>query len=138
MRLAQNGMKNVDRGFPAKRQAASQTFIEQHAEGEDVAAGICGLAAKLFRGHVRNSAAGSVLCGSAGDEGFFGLTNCALASSEGRQAKVENLHSGLGVQHDVGRLDVAMIDARSVRFVQPLGDLTGDIQQLLRRQSAAL
>jgi hypothetical protein len=78
------------------------------------------------------------LCRSPSDKGFLGLTQSPLLSGKGSQAKVENLHAEIGIEHDVGRLDVAMIDPGVVRLLQALGDLTGDVQQLRWRQSAAL
>ena len=54
------------------------------------------------------------------------------------QPEVDNLHSAIGQQHDVGRLDVAMHHAHAVRLRQAQRDLLGNVDCLLQRQRAAL
>jgi hypothetical protein len=54
-----------------------------------------------------------------------------------RQAEVQDLHRAVGPHLDVGRLQIAMDDALSVRGVERVGNLPGDRQRLVERQGAA-
>ena len=131
-------MQNIDRRFAAKRQPASQALVEQHTEGENVAAGVGGLTAKLFRRHIWDRATNGVSRRCASGKGLFGVIASAFAPGQDCQAKIENLHARFEIHHDIARFDIAVKNARLMRFVQSLGNLTRDLQHLRGRQRAAL
>src|ERR1700759_4891156 len=47
-----------------------------------------------------------------------------------RETEIEDLHAGPRVQHDVSRLDIAMMDARAMGIMQASGDLTTSAYKL--------
>ena len=54
-----------------------------------------------------------------------------------RQAEVEHLGLTAVGDHDVGRLDVAMDDARGMRRREPAGDLLRELEHAIDRHAAA-
>ena len=61
----------------------------------------------------------------------------AVASTQFRKAEVEHLHSAVGANHDVGRLQIAMDDAAGVRRRQGIGDRDRDPQHLAEAHAVA-
>ena len=130
---AQDGIEDVDRRSRPEREGGRvRHLVEQHAEGEDVAAGVDRLAAKLLRRHVGNGATGGVLRGGTGGEGLFRLARRTLTAGQLGEAEIEDLHAGTGVEHDVAGLDVAVIDAGAMGIMQAFGDLTTRRLQIAR------
>ena len=110
---------DVDRGLPLERRPPREELVEDRPEGEDVAAGVGPLAARLLRRHV---------LGRADDETVGRQRRRALAAVGGdgldlREAEVEDPHAPLPVDHDVRGLDVAVEEPGVVDGGEPLGRL---------------
>src|SRR5690606_11348164 len=115
-----------DRGVAHERRADGQQLVEQAAGGVEVGAGVDLFAFGLFGGEVLGGA----------DHGRrLGHRHAGVAHGAG-DAEVHDLDLAVAGQHDVGRLDVAVHDARAVRVLQGLEDPDGHLQCPLRQQLA--
>ncbi len=90
-------------------------LVEHDAGGKDVGAPVDLLSLDLLRRHVGRRA------DDGADLGRLGLV--ALGLVHARHAEIGELGVALGVDHDVGRLDVAMDDARLVREFERIQQL---------------
>ena len=117
----ENGDEGVDGGVSAEGADAGDHFVEDRAEGEDVAAVIQQLTADLFRRHVADGAHDQPrITGEWG--GRFGI---GRRFWNFRKAEVQNLDVTLGSNPKVLGLEVAMDDALLVGGGEPLCDLEG-------------
>lgn len=114
-------------GGRGKGPAAGGQLIENRAEGEDVAAMVDVATEGLLGGHVLQRSY---------DRSFRGVDLGRVVRlyrrgrSEFCKAEIENFHVAAPGDHDVGRLDVAVGDARAVRFSQSVGDVDSDADDL--------
>ncbi len=108
---------------------AGQGFVKNHTQGEDVSSRVRNPFQQHFRRHVGGRSAHAA---SAIDGGALVATRQVFGHT-----KVENLHSAIGGQHDIFRLDVAMDDAALVRSHESLGAFLGDSEELLEGHGIA-
>jgi hypothetical protein len=105
-------------GVSRERLAAGQHFVQHETEGEDVGAGVGGLALRLLRRHVghgsHHRARHTERRRSVGD------VNSGIIVDQ-RQAEVEQLEAGLR-DRNIGWLQIAMRDAFFVRGFERRGD----------------
>ncbi len=95
---------------PIEGRPQRQQLVQSEADRVHVAAGV-GLARESLRGHVPNGANDVARLGQVGAVGSLG------------QAKVGDPQRAVGVEQQVGRLDVAVQHALAVRVRQPFGGL---------------
>ena len=103
-------------------------FIENSAEGEDVRAGVDGLAFCLLRRHVGGGADDGTFRGVGRTIGMDREGGCGFARTGQRlgelgQTEIEDLDAALGIDHNVCRFEVAMGDASGMGFGEGIGDL---------------
>ena len=120
--------------FAAEGAAAGDHFIEDGAEGEDVAARIDGLAFGLLGRHVRDAAEqyaffGAKLRGNDGLRGGFGPGGHGGGGEFGK-TEVEDFDAAVRIDHDVRWLQVAVDNARGVRCGERISDLRADTQRV--------
>ena len=99
--------------------ASGEQLVHHQPQREDVAASRDLAAEQLFRCHVGRRAGSHV-----------------LDVSDRRQAEVHDPHSPRVVEHDVGRLQIAMDDAALVRGGEPCAQLPGDLDGLVVGEAA--
>ena len=98
-----------------KRTFAGEHFIQHHAYGPNVRAGIDAFAAHLLRTHVGRRPKQSPT--SQHDRLIQQL----------RDAEIENLHHAIVSDEQIRRLDITMDDPRVVRLREPTRDLNRDL-----------
>jgi hypothetical protein len=115
--------------------------LEQYApERPDICPLIDGSSARLLRGHVGG--------GAKNDAGLRRMNRQRRRIHRGRgrsggrvnglrQSKVEHLHCSVGTDLDVRRLEIAMDDAVIVRSFESFGDLPGNRESFINRQSGS-
>jgi hypothetical protein len=130
---------DVAEGLAGEGAPAREALVEHAAEGPHVRAPVHRPAAGLFGAHVRGRAGHDTLLGHQEDVGLRrGRAVLAGAGKERlREAEVEELHGALGRDAHVGRLQVAVHDARLVRGLESLGDLPADVDRLVHAQRPA-
>lgn len=130
--IAEDGGKGFDGGWGVEGAASGEHFVEDGAEGENVATVVDGLAAGLFGSHVGHGAeedpgGGEVLAEGDGD-GFGVLGD---GTGEGRlelgETEIEDLEAALA-DHEVGRFEIAVDDAGGVRGLEGGGELGGVLE----------
>ena len=119
-----------DRALRAGVSATEQHVIEHQAEGVDVSPMIDRLATRLLGGHV--------LHGADHGTGHRRAESGRAASGQSRDAEIHDQRMVLLVDHDVGRLEIAMHDTGLVSRHKPRGDLPGDSQGSRQRQASLL
>ena len=106
-----------------KRPPAGEQLVEEAADGKEIAAAVDLRAPDLFGGHVVGS-----------------TDDVARPRHRSRRqtgdAEVHDLHGAVGVEEDVGRLDVAMDDSRLVRAVQACEHARDDGDDPIQRHGA--
>src|SRR5262249_42285404 len=125
----------------SKWQLTSGHFVQDNSEGEQIGASVEFLGARLFRGHVSNSAYGAarsrevievnVFC-RLGFQGSGGL----LCPADLCDAKVQNLRMPTLRDEYIRWFDVPMNDAFRVRRVEGIRDIDGDTEQFVQFQCA--
>jgi hypothetical protein len=131
--LGQDGREGGLDGVPLEWVMPRQHLVEEHSEGEDVAARVGFSSFELLRGHVGESAehrAGS---------GVLRERVCLAAGGPRvepplRQPEVEDLRASVPGDEDILRLEVAVNDALLVSGRQPLGDPAGELEGAAQRQ----
>ena len=121
---------DVARRFAGKRNAASDHFVEQHAQTPGVSACIDIQSARLFRRHVVwRTHDHTRLRTQHGRR----LRLAARGGEQLGQAEVQYLYDAILAQHDVLRLDVTMDDSGLMRCGQRRRDLRGNTEQFTDR-----
>ena len=115
-----------------------QHLIQHDAKGPDVRAFIHGLGARLLRRHVRRCSHNLPY-----DRGthWYRWRLIRVAGHGCRfghfcQAEIQHLHSAVGLDLDVGGLQVAMDNAFLMRGLERVADLPADRQRFLQRDCA--
>ena len=140
----EDGFEDQSAGVAAEWKRARRHFVEDDAEGKEVAAGIDFFAAHLFGRHVGDGAesgagAGEVLvartlrCGGVGD----GFTAGGDGVGHFCEAEVENFCGATFGDEDIGGLDVAVNDAGAVSGVERVGDFDADFEKAIEFERAA-
>ena len=111
-------------GVPVVGQCAGEHFVQHHAGGVQVAAGVDVAATRLLRRDIVDAAQGL-------------LGHGALGVGDAGDAEVGHLHAAVPEDHDVLGLDVPVDDAPAVGVAQRLEDLTHEVQRLPPIQAAA-
>ena len=123
-----------------ERRVTRKHLVEDHAEGPDVRPPVDGAALGLLGAHVGGRAQdGAHLGHRGGDRGGVREVSFvdAVAGVGPGQTEVEDLDLARVGDLHVRGLEVAVDDALLVGFLQPLGDLGGDLHRLADRQGAA-
>jgi hypothetical protein len=117
-------------GFSFEGALAGGHLVQRCSEGEDIGARVRLDALELLRRHVLKGAEDRAFL----SERFLlrRVVEIDGAASLG-QAEVQQLRARLG-DHHVRRFQIAMHDARFVRFVERFGDLDSVTQDLIERQ----
>src|SRR5262245_59868783 len=121
-----------------KGTSTAQHLVEHASERPDVGPFVDRLAARLLGTHVRSRADDQPVARVVdGDGRRLGDTLRALAARylELRQSEVEHFDDAGGSDLDVRGFQVAVNDPFLVRGLERLGDLPGDIESLLDRQT---
>ncbi len=130
-----NGVENRGRCLSLKGLDAGGHLVEYDPEGEQIRAGVQGLAQCLFRRHVRNGPQGRAPAikvvrrprvapeSVAADAAF-------VSHGELRQTEIQNLGVAALGYKNICRLDVAVHDAMGVGGIKRVGDLDTEVQQL--------
>ena len=127
--MMEDALTGSDEGTGEEGISAGESFVENHAQGEEVGAAVGNFLAQELRGHVG---------GSTGEGGEAIHGRAAIGAGEvASQAEVEDLHLTGGGEHDVFRLDIAMNDAVRMSGYEGLGALQGDFEELLQSKRAA-
>ena len=132
----QDGFEDDAAGVSAKGKRARRHFVEDDAEGEEVAASVEIFAADLFGRHVGDGAERAAWAG----EMFFprtlrcrGVGNGVAADGSGAgnfgEAEVENFRVAALGDEDVGGLDIAVNDAGVVSGVEGVGAVDADFEE---------
>ena len=121
---------DVGGGGAFERRLPCEHLVEEHAEREQIGAGVEIAAARLFGRHVVERAHDDAVLGL--DE----LRRSSLEAAERRahqlgEPEVQDLHVAVGADHHVLGLEVAMDDAGVVRGRDRLRDLDGDVERLV-------
>ena len=112
---------------------------QNHAEGKQVGALIQSGASHLFRGHVVRCADDRPMRSQlARPDVARRLVGRRENLDPLGEAEVHDLHVSLLGQHDVGRLQIAVQKPAGMRFLERLGDLSGQPQDIGQRQSAVV
>ena len=125
--------RGPERRLSCERMSSRQQLVEHHPEREDVRPPINQLAPRLLRRHVgHRTRHGSPLC-------QLGRRGCLPVRDAGHppgEPKINHLHVPARRQYDVGRLEVAMDDARRVRRLERVGNLPGHGQRFTERDGS--
>ncbi len=138
-RLVQDRVEQRRRRRPLERLRAGAHLVEDHAKGKQIGARVERLPERLLRRHVRNRAERRARAGQVAlrrgrrRRGQGGFGRRLEVRQHLRQTEVEHLGVTAPGHEDVGRLDVAMDDARSVRGVERVGNLDPKLDQLFER-----
>ena len=134
--------QHVRRRLALEQALADQHLVEQDAERPQVGADVDGRARRLLGRHVGRGAHDHAQAGGRGGQGGrlrpvrpgrrLGLGVEGLG-----QAEVEHLDGPVVAHLDVGRLEVAVHDARLVRGLQGRGDLPRDPHGVVESDGAA-
>ena len=125
-------------GLPHESPPARHHLVQDRAEREDVGPRIDPLALGLLRRHVGRRPDDHARLGAQGRCHRGPGVAAGRRLHQLRQAKVEHLHQALPGDHDVGRLEIAVDDARGMRGAECLADLHGVFQGVGERQPAVL
>jgi hypothetical protein len=126
----QDGREDRRLRVAGKRALAGADFVQQRAQREDVRPRIQRFALGLFGRHVGHRAkhrAGRRLRHRLGVAGLF---------DDFRQPEVEYLDPAIGLEHDVGGLEIAMHDLPRVRRRAGIRDLHADADDLCGGEAA--
>ncbi len=121
---AQMLYRHGDGTVALKGQPPREHFVQHHAGGVDVRAGINAVASRLLGGNVVYRAQGL-------------LRQRLSRVGKTRDAKVGDLHAAVTQHHDVLRLDVAVDDAAAVGVAQSAHDLRDEVQRFAPVHAAA-
>jgi len=113
---------------------AGHHLIQHRAKGPDVTARVGFLALQLFRRHVLRRSENRAFEGERGGERIF---RGSCLRHRFRKAEIEHLDA-IPRQHDVLRFHVAMRYSGAMRAVERIGDLGGELERLIERESALL
>ncbi len=114
---------HIQRGIGLERAPARHRLVQQHAQRPDVDAGPEAAPLYLLGRHVMGRAHHA-----AGD-------GQVLAVQQLGDAEVGQHHAALGLDQDVGRLQIAVNDALAVGVVDGAGDRLQDLHPLVHRQA---
>ncbi len=109
-----------------ERLLADEELVQDDAGRKHVAAPVDAAAGDLLGRHVRRRAHHGA---------GLGLFRIGAVIGHARDAEVRELDSRLAVEHHVGRLDVAVDDARLVRELQRVEQLAHDAHRLLKLEA---
>ena len=132
--LVSDGVHGIERRIALERQLAGRHFIEDDAQGEDIAPRVEAPAPRLLGAHVAQRSqdrAGNGL-GLFHGQGPGRRRSGGVASLGARihqlgQPEVQDLGVAVARDHDIIRLDIPVDDARAVRPGQAFGDLKPDL-----------
>jgi hypothetical protein len=123
--------------------APAEHLVEHRAERPHVAAVVHAVAAGLLGTHVGRGAQDHTgQRAGRGQRGGHGRTDlvrsrCGGILERAGQTEVEHLDPPVSADLDVGRLEVAVDHAGSVRGFEPFRDLSGDLDRLVERERSA-
>ena len=121
-------VKNLlqDRDIVAgKGKAAGEYPIKHHTDRPDIGSSIGGLAQQSFRRDVMKGS---------DDHAGLGVAGKVLQAGD---AEVDDLDVAIGLEHDVGRLDVAVHHAHAVRIAETEAELVNHVQLFNQGELAA-
>ena len=133
----QNAIEQRGRGRALEGQSAGRHLVQHRPERKEVGAGIEFLAKRLLGRHIGDRAHGSARTGEMDGER---RRSCAAGFKfpvSGRQlcqTEIEDLRLATIGDKDISRLDVAVKDVFAVRGIERIGELDGQIKQLIHRQ----
>src|SRR6516162_3419386 len=128
--LAANRGDRVDGRLALEGSLAREHLVENGAESEDVAAGVCLFTPQLFGRHIRQRANHLRTLSEGHGQG---LVIGRHGSPVFGQTEIEQLRPGLG-QHNIARLEVAMDDPLAVRRVERTRNFDADLERLVERE----
>jgi hypothetical protein len=133
----EDGGGNAELALAGEWGLARDHFIEDGAEGKDVATGVHLFAFDLLGRHVGNSTNDGAFAGLVGPWRFLGERGAGGSDfGEGfGEAEIEKLGAGFR-EHDIAGLEVAVRDSAAMGLVQGAGDLGAVENDLIRRQRA--
>ena len=136
-RLGQQALEDRRDGRPLERQLAGGHLVEHDAGGEQIAARVDLLAARLLRRHVRHGADGGADRRQLIRSADRGVRIRAAGLVELGDAEIEHLDRAASRHEQVRGLDVAMHDALRVSGVERIGQLRAELEHFVERQPAA-
>src|SRR5262249_47040345 len=111
--------------------------VKHYSQAEDVGARIYLHAADLLGRHVMTRADDNAVARvDCSQRDGVGIGNSRWLLGQFSQAEIQDLHQTALANHDVLGLDVAMRDARSVRFSERGGDLDSNLENFAERPAA--
>src|SRR5579864_3059350 len=129
--------RHAELAFAFKGTFCSEHFVEDGAEGEDVASPVEVLAFDLLRRHVLKCADEGALFSNGRTFRSGGQSDRTGRRDSGfGEAEIEKLGASFG-EHNVARFEITMDHAAAVRLVESIGDLRADFQDLLNRESTS-
>jgi hypothetical protein len=133
----QDGFESNPGRVAVERTLASGHFVEHHAEGEEVGAGVELFATNLFGGHVAHGA-GDHAGVSLQAECSYRLGGGAVGFGELGETEVENLDPAVVGHEEIFGLEIAVDDAAFVCCAEAVGDLLCVVQRTLLGNKAVL
>ena len=127
---------------PRKGKHARGHFVEDDAEGKQIAARVHFFAADLFRGHVgdgteRGAGAGEIFGSDAQRGSGVGFRRGASQGRDFGEAEIEDLGIAALGDENVCGLDVAVDDALRMGGIESVGDFDGIGEELIEFEGAA-
>ena len=130
---SQDGCEHVTRRLAAERARSGQHFVQHAPEREDVRTLVDDGAPCLLWRHVGGSAHHDACVRQPGTcRPVASICVLFRRRQNLRESEIENLHLAIRLQHDVGRLEIAMDDAPVVGGFESVRDVVSDAQRLGR------
>ena len=142
-RLIKDGIEDNGGGVARERLASGSHLVQDCSEGKQVGACIQLFAARLLRRHVCHRSHGAAGAGEVGVHGGGHRTARRFElrhRSRGNfgQSKVEDLGLSTLGQKQVRRFQIAMHNARRMRHIKRISNLSGKVHELFNRKGFSL